>query len=223
MPDEIIAAISSETIEVAANIGEMALDSVLQEGVLRDIPILSTIASIYHMGSSIQNALFLRNIGTFLVELKIGRFKEKSIELMRKIGADENFRKKVSDIILILNTKFENTKKAKILAGVLLALAERNIDENDFDLLCGIINELTINDYNIISDIAVSPPMKYEDVITRNPFSLEMQFAGLQKMIWLGVFGIGPMTYENMDNIQKRIFSLTDIGRKLYEFGISRT
>jgi len=133
--DEIVSALKPEVLEVISSIGEISIDTILKDGLLKDIPIIGTLFSVYKMGVNIQNAIFIRNISTFLYELKKNKFSEISFDLLSKLESDEGYRIKVSDTILILNAKFNSQKKAKIHACILLALAENKIDIKEFELI----------------------------------------------------------------------------------------
>jgi hypothetical protein len=54
---------------VGRDLGEVALDTVLKEGVLRDIPVFNTIVALYQAGVEIHHHLFVRKIINFLREL----------------------------------------------------------------------------------------------------------------------------------------------------------
>jgi len=57
---------SNELSSGMRNLGEVALDTILQEGILRDIPVLNTIVAFYKAGVEIHHQLFLTKIINFL-------------------------------------------------------------------------------------------------------------------------------------------------------------
>lgn len=221
MENEIMKAMASSGLDIAVDFSEVALDSILRDGLLRDIPIVGALVSLYKLGSNVQNANFIRNATTFFQELKRNSFSDKSKEMLDRMKCDEAYRMKITDSILLFNARFDEAKKAKYLAKIIIALAERKIDINEYDLICRIIDSLNNNDIQIIIDIAVSQPTPFNELRTRNVYSHEIQLSGLQKLIWLGVLVDDQLTWKTISSIEKRIYKLSEIGNKLYILGIT--
>lgn len=61
---------SSNSHNLVDKVGETALDAVLDDGVLKDIPIIGTALSLYKAGDSIRANLFAKKILAFLYEIE---------------------------------------------------------------------------------------------------------------------------------------------------------
>jgi hypothetical protein len=60
----------SDLSSVAAAVSELAIDTLLDDGLLRDIPVVSTFRSLWKMGVTIRDWLFVKKLLKFLVELQ---------------------------------------------------------------------------------------------------------------------------------------------------------
>lgn len=59
--------ITEDVNNVLTNIGEIALDSVVEDGLLKDIPIISTVINIYKIGTSLKERYYIKNWRNFLL------------------------------------------------------------------------------------------------------------------------------------------------------------
>ncbi len=61
--------INEEALSSLSGIAEVGLDSIIEEGFLKDVPILSTVTSIYRIGKSVRERHHLKKFAMFLDEL----------------------------------------------------------------------------------------------------------------------------------------------------------
>src|SRR3989338_5090892 len=54
---------------LSIDMAELAIDSVLDDGILRDVPIVSTFVGLAKFGANVHDKLFLKKILTFLTRL----------------------------------------------------------------------------------------------------------------------------------------------------------
>lgn len=59
--------INEEALSSLSGIAEVGLDSIIEEGFLKDVPILSTVTSIYRIGKSVRERHHLKNSQCFLM------------------------------------------------------------------------------------------------------------------------------------------------------------
>ena len=64
--------LKSESISSISEFAEIGLDSVMEEGILKKIPIASTVASLYKIGRSIKDRYNLKQLMVFLNEINYG-------------------------------------------------------------------------------------------------------------------------------------------------------
>ena len=53
--------LSPEFENIISNAAELGIDALLEEGILKDIPFISSVISIYHIGKSVKEQHNLKN------------------------------------------------------------------------------------------------------------------------------------------------------------------
>ena len=61
---------SSNTTDLADKIGEVALDSLLSDGLLKDIPVIGTALSLFKAGNDVAAYFFAKKILAFMSEIE---------------------------------------------------------------------------------------------------------------------------------------------------------
>ena len=61
---------TSRATEISSQLGEVALDKILNEGVVKDIPIIGSAISFIRVGNDIQAYYFTKKIIKFLTQLE---------------------------------------------------------------------------------------------------------------------------------------------------------
>ncbi len=54
--------LKSEILLTASDLGEVALDSFLESGIVKDIPLLNTVISLFKIGHSVGDAFYIKNL-----------------------------------------------------------------------------------------------------------------------------------------------------------------
>src|SRR5690554_3744723 len=72
---------------------EFSLDFVLEDGVLKDIPVVSTVSKLYSVAVGVQGYIFAKKIRKFLVELKTTSFEERE-DFTKRLEADPKTRER---------------------------------------------------------------------------------------------------------------------------------
>lgn len=134
--DEISAALTEtvkdgELQKVTLELAEVLSDSIMDDGLLRDIPILGTIASLYKASSNIQDKLFIKKMVYFLSNLK-DISKEKRKQQIEKIAAEKKYRTKVGEKLLFIIDKCDDLEKSEMIGILFSQYLEENMDYDDF-------------------------------------------------------------------------------------------
>ena len=142
-------ALKSEFLNVSTEIGEIALDSILTDGIFKDLPLIGPLISSVKFCKSASDYLLLRRLLIFINTLdfqsenEIKIFKEKyfKIEDYQRIGAK----------ILFAIEKADNELKIEWLSKSLNLLIDRKINANEFLRITSIINSSFPSDAEKIS------------------------------------------------------------------------
>lgn len=106
---------SSKLIDVGEDMLESLVDNTLNDGIVKDIPIIGAFVGIIQTTQNISNYLFLRKIVAFLSKIKdvSPQQREKEIKRIDKSG---KYRESVGNSLLAIIDKCENVEKAEYLA-----------------------------------------------------------------------------------------------------------
>lgn len=113
---------------------ELAIDSLIDDGVFKDIPILSTIVGLVKTGGAIRDYLYLKKIYRFLGVLNNIPENERR-DLVGKLGRDEEERTKAGENLLLIIDRLDNIGKPEILGLMFCDYLSGSISKRDFMLL----------------------------------------------------------------------------------------
>lgn len=132
LPDTLTETIKDNNFqEVITNFGEIAIDSVLDEGVLKEIPLLGCFFGLAKATMSIQDKLFTKKILTFLLQLK-NTDTDSRRKQVEKIDNDPEYKTKVGEKLLYIIDKCEDNEKAIYLGQLFQCYIEEQINYEDF-------------------------------------------------------------------------------------------
>jgi len=128
---------------------EIVIDKAFDEGALKEIPIVGTLIAVYKVGKSVRDRFFIRKIMMFLDDVKNGISDIKKFEeFKQKYINDEEKRENLVEHILIMIDGYKTREKAKILARLLIALANGKLDYDRFVHLSLLLDYLPPKGYN---------------------------------------------------------------------------
>jgi len=118
---------------------EFGLDFFLEEGVLRDLPVIGAVTGVYKFGRSIQTAHFTKKIVNFLFELKPTTIDERN-EFIKSIEEESGYLENVGEQLILIIEKTDNFYKAKLLGKLLTASIKKEITYQEFLYLGHMVN-----------------------------------------------------------------------------------
>jgi len=137
--------VSDELINITTELTEVSIDSLLQDGILKDIPIIGTLIGLTRIGVSVRDKLFLKKVLLFLYQLK-DIPGEKRQSFIEKINSENKFKTKVGESIMLLVDKINDYSKADYLGKLFGATIEGKIDYATFLKLANVIDKCYIPD-----------------------------------------------------------------------------
>lgn len=138
--------VQSDLSSVVMDGVEIGIDQCLSDGILKDIPIINSIASIVKATQSISNYLYLKKIVSFLNGIKDVP-KEKREQEIRKIEESKKYRNKVGEQLLFILDHYEDDIKAEYISYWFRAFLNSEIDYSDFIQGASAINKITTEDF----------------------------------------------------------------------------
>jgi hypothetical protein len=140
---------NSIVIEESGNLSkdflELGIDSLIDDGVLKDIPIVGSLFSITKLTIAIKDKILLKKISYFLFELN-SISENKRLEFIDKLQNDESYGEKVGEKLLLIIDKINDYSKSKFIGKLFAATIKEKIDYNTFLKLSNIIDRCFCND-----------------------------------------------------------------------------
>ena len=85
--------LTEEVSGIAGEYAELGLDALVEDGIFKDIPIVSTVVSLFRIGKSIRERHQIAKLISFLNEINKGAADEEKREKYReKFASNEKFR-----------------------------------------------------------------------------------------------------------------------------------
>lgn len=148
----------SDLSSLVQNSAEIGIDTLMKDGIAKDIPIVGTVVELIKTTQNISNWLFLKKIIAFLKNIDdIDIIKRE--EMITKIDNDPKYRKKVGDQLLFIIDSCEDDIKSEYIAILFRAFitempliyisnCHSKVTYNDFIKGSSIINRLTTSDFD---------------------------------------------------------------------------
>ncbi|ALD21722.1 hypothetical protein AM218_11515 [Hymenobacter sp. DG25A] len=144
----IIAATASNLTDITKDIVEAAFDSLTDDGMMKDIPVVNTIHSLYKIGTSIRERIFINMILKFLVELKDIPL-EKRKEFADRLQ-EGSYRDKAGEKIIVILDKLDDSDKASMIGKLFRACIQGKFIFEDFLRLSHIVNNSFLDDLRVL-------------------------------------------------------------------------
>lgn len=106
--------VSNSASDLSGKLGEVALDSLLDDGLVKNIPIIGTAISILKAGNDIQAYLFTKKVLSFLSEIETIS-QEKRRKFVETNSDEDNGFNKVGESLLLVISNANSTDAATYL------------------------------------------------------------------------------------------------------------
>lgn len=198
--------------EIIGEYIEFGIDSFINDGILKDIPIVNTIVAVLKVGKNIHDRNLLKQTLTFINEFNKNNITEEQLKNYKE--RIEKDRKKCEDelgrVLLLLNN-FIDKEKSIMLSKLFKAYVSQLLNWNDFCEYSEIINRLFIQDFSFLQEIYLG---RISDTTNRSD---------IYKVERLNSLGIIGMTFKSstistingvMSNRQDSYLTMNNNGKK---------
>jgi len=141
---------SSDLSKVSGDLIEVGIDSVLKNGMLRDIPIISVLSGIWNTGIAIRDYRFLNKLLLFLHESSKLPL-EKRLQLIENLE-DNEFQKEAGEKLIAIIDNIETSSKAVLIGKLLYLFGQKVITKEEFWRVSFIIEKLPLSDVLALKD-----------------------------------------------------------------------
>ncbi|GAB5522841.1 MAG: hypothetical protein Roseis2KO_07130 [Roseivirga sp.] len=132
-------------INFVLDLGEVALDSIMENEILEAIPVLGSVHKSFKIGHSISDALLLRKLKTFLDELDNQSTEEKK-EMIYEIENQKGYADKIGLQLIEFLNRCDDHDKPQLIAVLFKAYIMSKIDLDRFLKYASIISNVFIGD-----------------------------------------------------------------------------
>ncbi|MBG6063542.1 hypothetical protein IWX83_003352 [Flavobacterium sp. CG_9.1] len=130
---------NSDLQGVTTEWSEVFLDTLLEDGILKDIPIISSIIGIGKTGMKISEMLLMKKLLYFITQVNEIPAHERE-KVISEIDNSKSYRIKVGEKLLYIINECDDHEKSEIMGKLSIAVHSRSIDWEDF-LKCSLVIE----------------------------------------------------------------------------------
>ncbi|WP_063659645.1 hypothetical protein [Aliivibrio fischeri] len=131
---------------VMIGIGEVGLDSIMESGAWRDVPILSSLLGGIKTIGNVRDALFIKKLLSFLTELSEIPI-EKRQKMIESIELSEDYQLNVGEKLIYIIERSEDHFSSKIIAIFFAAFINEQITYTQFLRISRIIDNMYLGDF----------------------------------------------------------------------------
>ena len=204
--------LSEDVAGIASEYAELGLDALTEDGVFKNIPIISTFMSVYRIGNSIWEKHHIAKLIAFLNEINNAiADEEERVKYREKFSGNEKFRDRELEYIIILIDRYIAFEKPQMLAKLYLAYLDDKLTWNELTMYAEIIDRFLPGDWNLLDENKLS---------AYTPESAAID--GVQRLISMGLVSqkrqksqVFNIHGEELAGLGLKGYTLTDFGSKL--------
>lgn len=208
--------ILAEPMDLGADILEIGLDQILEEGIIKDIPVFGSFIKIGKTIKSIHDAIFAKKVLVFAQNIHSGNDSEDKWERHKeKLKNNPKRLMKELEVLLIYIDRHTKYIKNKILGKFYSLYYMGEIDWGDFEELAEILDVISVFDFETLEELYIK---KYYAVNENyNPLALKrLSNCGLADF-----FNGMVVTDNSGEQAANYIAKITDLGEYFWEFGLN--
>ena len=127
------------------DLAEVILDNLIDDGIVKDIPIIGTIVGLGKVTIGIKERLFLKKIIYFISELRNIPSQERK-QMVDKIDSSGKFRTKVGEKLLYIIDSCEDHEKTQVVARLFAAFISQKLNYQEFLRSSSIVQHPMLDD-----------------------------------------------------------------------------
>ena len=143
---------NSDLHAISVDAAELMLDSLISDGLVKDIPVFGTLINLIKLTGSIRDKLFAKKLIYFLSELADTNSEERA-DILLKIEKEKGYRGKIGEKLLYIIDRCEDHFKAQVIARIFSAFVRHELSYAEFLRASSIIDKVYSDDLNwFVSD-----------------------------------------------------------------------
>lgn len=143
--------LSSDITDGLSEYAELGIDAIMEEGVLKELPIVHTVIALYRIGTSIRDRNNIKKLAVFIQQIRRGcADAEKRHKYREDFTTKERFRSQQLEYILILLDRYISCDKPRMLAKLYLAYLDETIVWEEFVMYAEVIDRFLLLDCSML-------------------------------------------------------------------------
>ena len=213
--------LKSEVIACASDYLELGLDAITNEGILKEIPFVSTVVALYKIGDSIKERHNFKKLIVFINEINKGIVdEEKRRRYQEKFEKNEKFRNEELEYLYVLIDRYIDYDKPRMLAKLYLAYLDGILIWQEFTMYAEVIDRFLFLDCNrLVSDsdkTIIHRNKGGEPILRLAALGLMIEITDTSSYVSDGKGGYA-LTWQSLARSQSldKIYQRTEFGEKL--------
>lgn len=147
--------VSPAISDISQDAIEIALDSLLEDGLVREIPVVKLIVAVGKTVAGIRERIFVKKVLRFYAGLSSLTVEEKE-KFLRDMESDEQ-RKRLGETLVMILDRYDHLEKPDLLAKLFIAHVRGEIDFGEFQRLSLAVDRTFIQDlYQLLDFFTVT-------------------------------------------------------------------
>jgi hypothetical protein len=156
---------SPKLTEVGKDIAEAALDSLLDDGILKDLPIIGTIVSVFNGVMDIRDRIFMAKIARFLFRLSDVSIKQRRL-FEKRTNTNPKLKRKVGVMLALLLDRLDDIEKPDFVAWCFGAYLNETITFDVFRRMSSAIDIAFVEDLKAICKEDINHTIGEDDCLS---------------------------------------------------------
>ena len=151
---------NSSDLGFSIDLLELGVDSVMNDGILRDIPIVSTLVGASKLVIKIREYNLLKQTLAFISEFRSGNISPEELKCYQeRLETNPKRVKEELSRVLVFLDRITDEKKSRLLALIYLALVRAQISWDSFFELSEIVDRLFSSDIQLLEKLNIDSEM----------------------------------------------------------------
>ena len=183
-----------------ANIAEVGIDSIMSDGLLKDIPIVNLLLNASRTFKAIHERNLLKNTALFLDAVNSQKIDDKKVQAYKKKLLNEKTAERELGRVIVLLDQYVDNIKAQMLGKLFCQYIDRDYSWDKFCELSDILNRLFLDDMPFLYSIFGSEGRQAIYHIYKIPYNIKrLESIGLVELFEeYSSFGDRLLLSENM-------------------------
>lgn len=144
------------SLDLSTDYGELALDNLVDQELLKEIPLIKTLVSGVNITLLVREKFLIKKLLNFLSTFHQGIIEEKMLNKFKeRLENDQNYRDKVTEILTVMIDRHVVISQSKVIANLIRAHVNGYIDWDRFCVLSITLEKLHPSYYQTLYEMSL--------------------------------------------------------------------